>query len=135
MMNKVILILLILFSAVSFGQSAHDESANEDRLKNLSRELRCLVCQNQTLAESNAPLAEDLRKEIRLLMAKEMSDQDIKSYLVARYGDFILYSPPFEMKTGVLWLAPGVMLILGLLMLLLAIRKRNLIINKSSDGA
>ena len=132
-MNKLISIFLILVSSLSFAASDSFENLNEDRLKNLSRELRCLVCQNQTLSESNAPLAEDLRREIRLLIAKGMSDEDIKMYLVDRYGDFVLYSPPFESKTLDLWLAPAILLILGLFMLLVTIRRRNLIINKSSE--
>lgn len=133
-MNKLISICFILFSSFGFAASDSFDAANEDRLKNLSRELRCLVCQNQTLSESNAPLAEDLRREIRVLFTKGMSDEDIKTYLVERYGDFVLYSPPFESKTIVLWLAPAILLVLGLLMLLFAIRKRNKIINKSSEG-
>ena len=132
-MNKLISIFLILVSSLSFAASDSFENLNEDRLKNLSRELRCLVCQNQTLSESNAPLAEDLRREIRLLIANGMSDEDIKMYLVDRFGDFVLYSPPFESKTLVLWLAPAILLILGLFMLLVTIRRRNLIINKSSE--
>lgn len=132
-MNKLIFILLLLVSSSGIAASDSSENSSEDRLKNLSRELRCLVCQNQTLSESNAPLAEDLRREIRLLMASGMSDEDIKMYLVDRYGDFVLYSPPFESKTLVLWLAPAILLILGPLMLLVAIRKRNLVIDKSSE--
>ncbi len=132
-MNKLICIFLILVSSLGFAASDTFENSNEDRLKNLSRELRCLVCQNQTLSESNAPLAEDLRREIRSLIAKGMSDEDIKTYLVDRYGDFVLYSPPFEPKTLVLWLAPTILLILGLFMLLVTIRKRNLIIDKSTE--
>ncbi len=132
-MNKLICIFLILVSSLGFAASDSSENSNEDRLKSLSRELRCLVCQNQTLSESNAPLAEDLRREIRSLIAKGMSDEDIKTYLVDRYGDFVLYSPPFEPKTLVLWLAPTILLILGLFMLLVTIRKRNLIIDKSTE--
>lgn len=133
MMNKLICIFLILFASAGLAASDSSENLNEDRLKNLSRELRCLVCQNQTLSESNAPLAEDLRREIRMLITKGMSDEDIKIYLVERYGDFVLYSPPFEAKTLVLWLAPAILLMLGLLMLLVTIRKRNLVINNSSE--
>lgn len=132
-MNKLICIFLILFASAGLAASDSSENLNEDRLKNLSRELRCLVCQNQTLSESNAPLAEDLRREIRVLITKGMSDEDIKIYLVERYGDFVLYSPPFEAKTLVLWLAPAILLALGLLMLLVTIRKRNLVINNSSE--
>jgi len=132
-MNKLICIFLILFASAGLAASDSSENLNEDRLKNLSRELRCLVCQNQTLSESNAPLAEDLRREIRVLITKGMSDEDIKIYLVERYGDFVLYSPPFEAKTLVLWLAPAILLMLGLLMLLVTIRKRNLVINNSSE--
>jgi cytochrome c-type biogenesis protein CcmH len=83
------------------------------RLKALEQDLRCLVCQNQTLAESNAPLAEDLRKEIREQALAGKSDDEIRAYLVARYGDFVLYKPPVEPVTYLLWFGPFVLLVAG----------------------
>ncbi len=82
----------------------------EARLKALAVELRCLVCQNQTLADSNAPLAEDLRREVREMIAKNMSDQEIIDFLVERYGDFVLYRPPLRATTTLLWIGPFLLL-------------------------
>jgi len=84
--------------------------ALEARLQKLETELRCLVCQNQTLADSNAELASDLRKEVRELALAGKSDDEIRAYLVARYGDFVLYDPPLKAITALLWLGPFVLL-------------------------
>jgi len=85
------------------------------RLKKLERELRCLVCQNQTLADSDAPLAADLRGEIRELAVAGKSDDDIRAFLTARYGDFVLYNPPVQANTWLLWFGPFVLLAAGML--------------------
>ncbi|MCA3183659.1 MAG: cytochrome c-type biogenesis protein CcmH, partial [Cupriavidus sp.] len=76
------------------------------RVHALSQQLRCLVCQNQTLADSNADLAVDLRRQMRAQLAQGASDTAIKEYLVQRYGDFVLYDPPFKRSTWLLWLGP-----------------------------
>ena len=89
------------------------QDALDARLKRLESELRCLVCQNQTLADSDAPLAADLRREIRELAAAGRSDDDIRAFLVARYGDFVLYRPPLKPVTWLLWLGPFALLIGG----------------------
>jgi cytochrome c-type biogenesis protein CcmH len=86
----------------------------EQRLMTLATELRCLVCQNQTLAESNAELAADLRNEIREQMRSGASDRDVIDYLVARYGDFVLYRPPLKSSTLLLWSGPGLLLLAGI---------------------
>lgn len=96
----------------------------EAQVSRLAEELRCLVCQNQTLADSDAPLAEDLRNEIREMAAKHMSDQQIVDYLVARYGDFVRYRPPLKPSTVVLWAGPFVLLAVGLLCIVLLVRCR-----------
>jgi cytochrome c-type biogenesis protein CcmH len=93
-------------------------------VRRLSEELRCLVCQNQTLADSSAPLAEDLRKEIREMAAKGMSDQEIIDYLVARYGDFVRYRPPLKSSTALLWLGPFALLLVGGVGLIVILRQR-----------
>ncbi len=85
----------------------------EERFRKLSEELRCLVCQNQTLADSNAELAGDLRREVQAQMAKGKSDTEIKDYLVARYGDFVLYRPPVQSNTMLLWFGPFALLLVG----------------------
>ena len=101
--------LAVVF-AVLVAASASADDAFDMRLKALENELRCLVCQNQTLADSNAPLAEDLRREVRELATGGKSDDEIRAYLVARYGDFVLYKPPVKSTTYVLWLAPFLLL-------------------------
>ena len=88
-------------------------SALDARLKKLETELRCLVCQNQTLADSNADLADDLRREVRELALAGKSDEEIKAYLVARYGDFVLYQPPVKPLTWMLWFGPFALLATG----------------------
>ena len=101
-----------------------DNPVAEARLKALAVELRCLVCQNQTLADSNAPLAEDLRREVREMIAKDMSDREIIDFLVQRYGDFVLYRPPWKASTTLLWLGPFLLLIAGATGLVFALRRR-----------
>lgn len=101
-----------------------DDPAVEARLKQLAGELRCLVCQNQTLADSNAPLAEDLRREVREMIVKDMSDREIVDFLVSRYGDFVLYRPPLKTTTMLLWVGPFVLLIGGGIALAVTLRRR-----------
>ena len=96
----------------------------EQRMMALAEELRCLVCQNQTLADSHADLAADLRQEIRELMQKGQSDEEVKRYLVARYGDFVLYRPPLKSSTWLLWFGPAVLLVGGLATLYLVLLRR-----------
>lgn len=100
------------------------DPALEARLKVMSEELRCLVCQNQTLADSDAPLAEDLRREIRLQMQEGKSNQEVMDYLVSRYGDFVRYRPPFNTTTALLWVGPFVLMLVGLLSLFVMLRRR-----------
>jgi cytochrome c-type biogenesis protein CcmH len=95
------------------GSTVSGMSALDIRLKRLEGELRCLVCQNQTLADSNADLADDLRREVRTLALAGKSDDDIKAYLVARYGDFVLYNPPVKPVSWMLWFGPFALLVGG----------------------
>jgi len=103
---------------------AQTDAALDARLKTLSEELRCLVCQNQTLADSSAPLAEDLRREVRELALQGKSDAEIKQYLVARYGDFVLYKPPVKPTTWLLWFGPFAFLLGGALVWFVVLRRR-----------
>ena len=96
----------------------------EARFNELTLELRCLVCQNQNLADSDAPLAQDLRKEIYQMMQAGQSNQEIKTFLVDRYGDFVLYKPPVKGNTLALWMAPAILLLGGGLVVVLIVRKR-----------
>jgi cytochrome c-type biogenesis protein CcmH len=121
---NVVLALAVLWVALGFAPLAHADAALDARLKALENQLRCLVCQNQTLAESNAPLAEDLRKEVRDLAANGRSDDDIRAYLVARYGDFVLYKPPVKPTTYVLWFGPFALLAAGFIAWWTLVRRR-----------
>jgi len=111
-MRAASLILLCIFSSPVFSQDL------EKRTAALAQELRCLVCQNQTLADSNAPLAVDLRNQIREQLAAGKSEGDVKDYMVARYGDFVLYRPPFNAATALLWVGPFLLLLGGFFLLL-----------------
>lgn len=125
-MNWIVLVLVFLSGPVWAGEAKPlaDDPAAEARLKHLAVELRCLVCQNQTLADSNAPLAEDLRREVREMIAKNMSDQEIIEFLTARYGDFVLYRPPLKATTTLLWVGPFVLMIVGATALVITLRRR-----------
>lgn len=122
-----LLALALGAASLAFGQSA--EVANPDpkveaRLKAIAHELRCLVCQNQTIADSDAPLAVDLRRQTRAMIAAGKSDEEIRGYMVDRYGDFVLYKPPFNAATAVLWVAPALLVLGGLAGLALMLRRR-----------
>ena len=110
--------VLLFLSIPAFSQDV------EKRTAALAHELRCLVCQNQTLADSNAPLAVDLRNQIREQLAAGKSEREVKDYMVARYGDFVLYRPPFSMTTLLLWTGPFLLLALGVFFLLKTVRRR-----------
>jgi len=124
---RVLILLLCLLPVFSYAGVAQDMAKDpvlEKRMVGLAEELRCLVCQNESLASSHAELAEDLRREVRELMQKGMSDQEIKDYLVARYGDFVLYDPPMKSSTLLLWLGPFALLVGGLGVLVMQLRNR-----------
>ncbi|TCV97538.1 cytochrome c-type biogenesis protein CcmH [Luteibacter rhizovicinus] len=101
------------------------DRAEEVRFQKLSAELRCPMCQNETLADSNAPIAHDLRRQIFDLMQAGKSDEEIKSYLVQRYSDFVLYQPPVKPGTWLLWFGPGVVLLAGAVVVALQVRRRS----------
>jgi len=104
--------------------AAQSDPALEKRVAGLAHELRCLVCQNQTLAESNAPLAVDLRNQIREQLQQGASEQDVLDFMVARYGDFVLYRPPFKATTLALWAGPFLLLALGISLLARRLARR-----------
>jgi len=125
----VSLLLVCLLASVVIAQVQEEEVPSDDpvieaRLANLSKELRCLQCQNQTLADSPAGLAADLRREIRLQMKAGKSDQEIITFLTQRYGDFILYKPRVTFTTYLLWFGPFVLLLGGLYVLFRYIKQR-----------
>ena len=112
-------LVLLLFPLIAFPA---DDPALEKRVTRLANELRCLVCQNQTLADSNAPLAVDLRNQVREQLRAGASEQDVVDFMVARYGDFVLYRPPFKATTLLLWAGPFLLLALGVGLLLRRVR-------------
>jgi len=99
-------------------------SAEEQRFHALVSELRCVMCQNQSLADSNAQIAQDLRREVLELMQQGRSDADIKDFLVQRYGEFVLYRPPFAAHTWLLWLAPALLVVTGGAVIARIVRRR-----------
>ena len=101
-----------------------DSKAEEQHFKDLIEELRCLVCQNQSLADSDAELAHDLRAEVYDMIQAGKSDEEIVEFLVARYGDFVLYDPPLKPSTYLIWFGPFVLLLIAALLLLRSIRRQ-----------
>ncbi|MGA7178614.1 MAG: cytochrome c-type biogenesis protein [Thiobacillaceae bacterium] len=141
-MAKRIVVLLFAvfflngFAAAKEAPPAADDPVLEQRLMKLSSKLRCLVCQNETLADSHAELAVDLRKEIRENMKSGMSDDEIRKWLVSRYGDFVLYEPPFKPTTFLLWVGPFLLLVVGLAVLYINLRRRQKMqVEPEQDGA
>ena len=117
-MKVLVFAILVLFSLPG------NSNDNEQRIRKLEEKLRCLVCQNQSLADSNAELATDLRREVREQVKAGRSDEQIASYLVQRYGDFVLYEPPFKATTALLWIGPFVLLAAAALVLVATLRRR-----------
>ena len=128
-MRRVFLIAICVFTlGNAFAKDAAplaDDPVTEQRLISISEEMRCLVCQNESLAGSRSDLANDLRREIRILIKEGKSDDQIRSFMVERYGDFVLYRPPVKPVTWLLWIGPFVILGLGIAGLLMYLRRRN----------
>lgn len=128
-MAKLILALcLAALATLAYSKEAApaaDDPALEARMVRITSELRCLVCQNQTIADSHASLAVDLRNQVRDMLQRGQSDQQIIDYMTARYGDFVLYRPPLKSSTVLLWVGPAVMLVAGLATLILVLRRRS----------
>jgi cytochrome c-type biogenesis protein CcmH len=126
--HSVVFFGLLFCLAVAQANEAAPASADpvlEARMLKIATELRCLVCQNQTIADSHADLAIDLRQQVREMLQKGMTDQQIASYMTDRYGDFVLYRPPFKSTTALLWVGPGVLLVGGLVVLVWMLRRRS----------
>lgn len=107
--------------------------AQEQRFQQLTRQLRCLVCQNENLADSNAPLAQDLRQQVFEQMQAGKSDEEIKRWLTDRYSDFVLYDPPLRGGTVVLWFGPAVVLAIGLFAVVAIVRRRSRALGASTS--
>lgn len=120
-------LLLLLHADAGFSIEAEKplpDPAQQALYKQLTDEVRCLVCQNQTIGDSSAPLAADLRREVRELVAAGQSEQQIKTFLTDRYGDFVLYKPRYGGPAALLWLAPGLLLVVGGFVIWRVVRRR-----------
>jgi len=136
-MKKILQIVLIGFACLTISLSINtssfagiefaqfDDQEKEQLYKRLINELRCLVCQNQTIAGSNAALAKDLRKITYEMVLDGKSYDDVVAFMTKRYGDFVMYRPPFKLRTAILWIAPGIFLLIGLWLMLRYVRSRN----------
>jgi cytochrome c-type biogenesis protein CcmH len=129
-MKRVFIQLVLVFgvlltAAAKDAQPVADDPVLEERVTHLSQELRCLVCQNETLADSRADLAEDLRRTIREQMKAGKSDKEIVAYLTERYGDFVLYRPPVKPTTYLLWFGPFILLVAAPVFLFRYMRHRS----------
>ena len=134
-------ILLLVLASFSLSLQAKEaaplaqDEAVEKRMVDISSELRCLVCQNESLSGSHAELANDLRREIRTLISDGKSDNEIMDFMVSRYGDFVRYRPPLKGTTLLLWFGPVLLFIGGLAALILYLRRRNLAIRDTPLSA
>jgi len=134
-MKYLLILLICLMPAFSYAGEAKDLAEDpvlEQRMVKLAEKLRCLVCQNESLASSRSDLAKDLRQEVREQMKKGMSDQEIIDYLVARYGDFVLFDPPMKRYTLLLWYGPFALLLIGIVGLVIQMRKRKTQISEAT---
>ncbi len=128
-----IVLASVLAAALSFNCAVSAKEAApaaadpvlEAKMVDIASELRCLVCQNETIAASNADLAVDLRRQVREMLERGDSRQQILDYMTARYGDFVLYRPPLKPSTAVLWFAPGLLLVGGMILLVVVLRRRS----------
>ncbi|MGZ4999557.1 MAG: cytochrome c-type biogenesis protein [Methylomonas sp.] len=125
---KILNVLFLLmfcwsaFAAVEYRDFKQPEQ--EQAYQSLISELRCLVCQNQTIADSNADLAKDLRREVYEMLQQGQTKQQIVDFMTQRYGDFVLYKPALKLKTALLWLGPGLFLLIGLATVIIIIRSK-----------
>jgi cytochrome c-type biogenesis protein CcmH len=106
------------------SEAAFDDPVLQHRYEAINRELRCLVCQNQTIADSNATLAQDLRREVREMIAAGRTDAEIREFMIERYGDFVLYRPRMTAQNFLLWAAPALLLIVGAVVVVRVVRRK-----------
>jgi cytochrome c-type biogenesis protein CcmH len=119
-----IVILIMSVNCYSVDYRQLDDPKQQESYDTLTKELRCLVCQNQTIADSNAELAADLRRQVYEMLEKGKSRDEIVQFMTDRYGDFVLYKPAFKGKTTILWIAPVVFLLMGLITVFFFIRRK-----------
>ncbi len=135
-----IVLFLLIVSLPAFAQKigvqepmVFANQQQQERFNKLTEELRCLVCQNQNLADSDAPLAHDLRREVHEMVLAGRTNKQIKEFLVTRYGDFVLYRPPVQKNTYLLWLAPLGLLLIGGLVLRSSVSKRSALLETDKE--
>jgi cytochrome c-type biogenesis protein CcmH len=124
-LTLLVLALNFTLAHATEAQPASNNPVLEARMMRIASELRCLVCQNQTIADSHADLAVDLRGQVREMLQKGQNEQQVIEYMTARYGDFVLYRPPFKSTTVLLWVGPGAMVLIGLFVLVRVLRQRS----------
>jgi cytochrome c-type biogenesis protein CcmH len=137
-LKGLLLAVLVAMAVPSFAidtQRAFDDPALQSRYEQINRELRCLVCQNQTIADSNATLAQDLRREVREMIEAGKSDAEIREFMIERYGDFVLYRPRMTPVNFLLWGAPVLLLLLGTFVGIRIIRKQAASVDDESPEA
>jgi cytochrome c-type biogenesis protein CcmH len=130
--------LALVFAAQAFAidtEKAFEDPALQARYESINRELRCLVCQNQTIADSNATLAHDLRREVREMIAAGKTDAEIREFMIERYGDFVLYRPRMTATNFLLWAAPVLLLLLGTFIGIRYIRRQSAEVDSDSPEA
>jgi cytochrome c-type biogenesis protein CcmH len=127
-MKRLFALLLLALAFAAGGKEAAplaEDPVTEQRLIAISEEMRCLVCQNESLAGSRSELANDLRRELRTLIKQGKTDAEIREFMVSRYGDFVLYRPPVKPTTWLLWSGPFILMIVAVIVLLTYLRRRN----------
>ena len=135
------LLQILVLTALSFNGHAgveykkFNDPQKEQAYKVLIDELRCLVCQNQTIADSNADLAKDLRRQVYEMLQQGKSQDEIVAFMTQRYGDFVMYNPPFKAKTMLLWVGPVLFLLIGLLVVFLISRRKKEVVNNPDNNA
>jgi cytochrome c-type biogenesis protein CcmH len=125
--RAVVAVLLIACAlpALAIDPMPFADAAEEARFRALAAELRCVLCQNQSLADSNAAIAQDLRREVFELMRQGKSDEEIKSFLTERYSEFVLYRPPMTMRNALIWFGPAAVLLCGAIAIIVIVRRRS----------
>jgi cytochrome c-type biogenesis protein CcmH len=135
-MKPLLFILLLVISINSHAVDSRQLSdpKQQESYETLTKELRCLVCQNQTIADSNAELASDLRRQVYEMLQQGKSEQEIIRFMTDRYGEFVLYKPAFAGKTSLLWIAPVLFLFMGLMMVFFVIRRKRAAVQVQVDA-
>ncbi len=135
-MKPLLFILLLVISINSHAVDSRQLSdpKQQESYETLTKELRCLVCQNQTIADSNAELASDLRRQVYEMLQQGKSEQEIIRFMTDRYGEFVLYKPAFAGKTSLLWIAPVLFLFMGLMMVFFVIRSKRAAVQVQVDA-